>query len=282
MSTYKIETPTELLLKHTQEVLFELGYTWLSGDTTVMYRGDARPNYGLIVDRAGKRFSFSDTGERHWDTSIADLHLLLEEKEGADFKVESGNWYFVRREDGMYNTDALVYYKKGSGQNYGWNYKGEWTLIFGDGWIGSGKRFITKATDEDVIKRVGTHMNDIGLFSGGRFVNTAGNREILGNISETRFWESDSPKIYCGADNGLVFNDGKWATVIKEPELPEIGGYDGQWNRADRTVSYGCKTFEAAFILSDTYNAMDSITIEGIEVTRREMDLVREFVKTPE
>src|SRR5690606_7724316 len=119
--------------------------------------------------------------------------------------------------------------------------------LIGEGAINSlSSDNVRLATDEE-IKRILTKVAKIKYPIGTTIINTYGEKVKL-KQDNTIYSFHDHNQIYASFSDGLIYNDGVWAEIVKDPELI-INGYDVVKDD-NATVKIGCQQFHIHHIIS--------------------------------
>lgn len=171
---------------------------------------------------SGEYSSCSESGLRK--ATLEEIQKAKSMKEELELKV--GEWYWVspQKENTLQPVRALICFQGVNVCAYGFNFKGSWSVSFGDKYSWEELDRFSKASKEDVEKALLEYakkhypvdtkfkalQDDAIVTSKGRwFFSNNKSSQILCSIPEDE-WKRYS--------NPYLLNDGKWAEIISSPE----------------------------------------------------------------
>ena len=142
--------------------------------------------------------------EQHAE-ACSEWKVKIEEKFSELFKseIEVGKWYYRGDELVVWNDRKLT---------YGFSANGIWN----DSMLCSISRGLTPATDKEVEDALIAEAKRRGFKKGVNFINTTGRKVNCFNTLEACVDYNKNLGVCFGDGNGLIFYNGKWATIIEE------------------------------------------------------------------
>lgn len=123
--------------------------------------------------------------------------------------------------------------------------------IDSDGWVyhicddgsrnGYRKKNYKLATKQEIEQHLIAEAKRRGFGKGIKWINPIyENYEFASKGNFTSEFSGDNI-IYLYLDHNTIYNKGEWAEIIKDEEI-EISGYKAKFDKARKTVQFGCKT----------------------------------------